>query len=215
MNATRACLLAAVSAAIATSTACTEPEPPIAPWPPVVDQPFPDLTAPDHRGERVRLSSLRGKVLLIEPIGMSCPGCVAFCGGQEYGAFEGHAPQQGLGSLESYFGEYTGGVDLGDEDITVVQMLFFNPAMQTPTVEEATRWHEHFRLAERQNHIVLIGPESIREASYASVPGYWLVDRDFVLRTDSTGHNPRDDLYSELMPLVPKLLARAASAAPR
>lgn len=40
-------------------------------WPPVAGQPYPDLELRDFRGETVQLSSFRGKVLLIEPIGMT------------------------------------------------------------------------------------------------------------------------------------------------
>ena len=40
-------------------------------WPPVVDETYPDLELTDFRGDVFKLSSLRGKVLLIEPIGMT------------------------------------------------------------------------------------------------------------------------------------------------
>jgi cytochrome oxidase Cu insertion factor (SCO1/SenC/PrrC family) len=40
-------------------------------WPPVVDETYPDLELTDFRGEVVRLSSFKGRVLLIEPIGMT------------------------------------------------------------------------------------------------------------------------------------------------
>ncbi len=40
-------------------------------WPPVIDQPYPNLVLKDLFGDRVELASLRGKVLLIEPIGMT------------------------------------------------------------------------------------------------------------------------------------------------
>ena len=40
-------------------------------WPPKLDEPYPDLVLQDYQGERVELSSFRGKVLLIEPIGMT------------------------------------------------------------------------------------------------------------------------------------------------
>ena len=40
-------------------------------WPPSVGQMYPDLELKDHNGETVHLSSFRGKVLLIEPIGMT------------------------------------------------------------------------------------------------------------------------------------------------
>lgn len=49
----------------------TRDEPLAFAWPPTVGEPYPNLVLRDHRGERVELSSLRGKVLLIEPIGMT------------------------------------------------------------------------------------------------------------------------------------------------
>jgi hypothetical protein len=50
------------------------------------------------------------------------------------------------------------------------------------------------------------GPALRNQASYVMVPGFQLVDRKFVLRWDATGHNPRHDLYRELLPEIPKLL---------
>lgn len=40
-------------------------------WPPTLAEPYPDLDLLDHRGELVQLSSFKGKILLIEPIGMT------------------------------------------------------------------------------------------------------------------------------------------------
>lgn len=40
-------------------------------WPPVSGETYPDLELQDFRGQTVKLSSLEGKVLLIEPIGMT------------------------------------------------------------------------------------------------------------------------------------------------
>ena len=40
-------------------------------WPPSVGETYPDVELRDHKGEIVKLSSFRGKVLLIEPIGMT------------------------------------------------------------------------------------------------------------------------------------------------
>ena len=50
----------------------------------------------------------------------------------------------------------------------------------------------------------LIGP-----ASHAMIPGFQLIDRDFVLRFDASGHRPRHDLWRDLMPAIPGLLAEA------
>jgi len=40
-------------------------------WPPEVGQPYPELALRGLDGEVVRLSDHRGKVLLVEPIGMT------------------------------------------------------------------------------------------------------------------------------------------------
>ena len=41
------------------------------PWPPTKGEAYPDVTLLDHRGESVQLSSFRGKVLLVELVGMT------------------------------------------------------------------------------------------------------------------------------------------------
>jgi len=38
------------------------------------------------------------------------------------------------------------------------------------------------------------------------IPGFQLVDRDFILRSDATGHRPANDLWKHLLPMVPQLL---------
>ena len=53
------------------STLSLGPGSPPEPWPPVVGERYPDLELRDWQGERVQLSSYEGKVLLIEPIGMT------------------------------------------------------------------------------------------------------------------------------------------------
>jgi len=44
-------------------------------WPPEVGEPYPDATLIDQEGNPVKLSSFKGSVLLIEPIGMTCAAC--------------------------------------------------------------------------------------------------------------------------------------------
>jgi len=41
------------------------------PWPPTRGESYPDVALLDHRGEQVQLSSFKGKVLLVELIGMT------------------------------------------------------------------------------------------------------------------------------------------------
>lgn len=66
-----ACLAAACTPEpTAHETASAPPSLPFA-WPPVLGQTFPDLQLQDAQGKPFELSSLRGKVLLIEPVGMT------------------------------------------------------------------------------------------------------------------------------------------------
>lgn len=171
-------------------------------WPPVVGNPYPDLTLVDADGRPVALSSFRGRVLLIEPVGMNCPACQAFAGGNTRGGFGGVTPQANLASIEEYL--RGAGVDLGDERIVFVQLLLYGMDMNAPTAADAKAWRDHFGL---KGAVVLVGtPEMLGPASYNLIPGFQLVGRDFVLRADSTGHAPRDNLYETLIPAMREML---------
>ena len=66
---------------------------------------------------------------------------------------------------------------------------------------------------ETENTVVLVGEDYlIGPASYRMIPGFQLIDRDFVLRYDATGHRPRHDIWRELMPALPSLLAEVGSS---
>ncbi len=89
--------------------------------PPEVGNPYPDGTFVDQDGNSVNLSSFRGSVLLIEPIGMTCAACQAFSGAHRYGALGGVTPQQGLPSIEELFPQYTNGLSLKNSRIRFFQ----------------------------------------------------------------------------------------------
>lgn len=182
-------------------------------WPPAVGAAFPDLELLDARGEKVRLSSFKGKVVLIKPVGMSCAACNAFSGGNERGAFPGASSQQGVESIAAYVPRHANGLSLDSEDIVVVEILFFDMGMQAPSIEDAQAWSTHYGLDHKPNHVVLIAPEVMRQPSYDMIPGFLLLDRDFVLRKDASGHHPVDNLYDSLIPSIPRYLAAKPSAA--
>ncbi len=176
-------------------------------WPPVVGQPYPDLELKDHRGNLVKLSDFKGKVILIEPIGMTCPACNAFAGADKKGAFKGMGVQGGLGAIEDHLPQYAGGIKLDDPRIVYVPLLLYNLSMQGPTEQDAKDWAEHFGIDKRPNTYVLAGTDKlVNQASYDLIPGFQLVDRDFILVSDSAGHHPQHSMWSHLMPMIPKLL---------
>jgi hypothetical protein len=38
------------------------------------------------------------------------------------------------------------------------------------------------------------------------IPGYQLIDKSFVMRSDAGGHNPKNALYDHLLPMLKKML---------
>jgi hypothetical protein len=180
-------------------------------WPPRVGQPYPDLELHDQHGSPVRLSTLRGRVLLIEPIGMNCPACNAFAGaGSGRPGFGGTRPQPDLQPLDRLLPAYAGGTTVDHPDLIVVHLLLYNMRMRAPSSQEARAWAAHFGI-DRPNHLVLHGDERfIGQASYDLIPGFQLVDREMVLRADSTGHHPRHDLYTFLLPMLGRLLGASS-----
>lgn len=184
------------------------------PWPPRVGQAYPDLQLVDANNKPVRLSSFKGKVLVIEPIGMNCPACLAWSGAHLVGAFEGASPQPNVTDIETMFPRYAGGVRLDDARITYIQLLLFNMQMQAATADDAKRWEAHFYKGKTKKPIVLAGgpwflQPAQHPASYGLIPGFQLIDKNFVLRSDATGDNPKTNMWKELLPMVPKVLEEA------
>jgi len=189
-----------------------EPEPPKPDhiWPPRVGARYPNLQLLNSLGERVALETLAGKVILVEPIGMDCPACNAFAGGNRPGAsgFQGVTPQSGVLSIDEMLKEYADGISLADDRIVLVHLLLYRPGRDgPPDVRMAQLWAKHFGIEASENMLVLVGePYLIGPASFNMIPGFQLVDADFVLRFDSSGHHPKHDLWRELLPAIPSLV---------
>lgn len=83
-------------------------------WPPRVGERYPNLQLLDSFGDRIALESLAGKIVLVEPIGMDCPACNAFAGGNRPGGsgFLVAKPQSGLPSIHEMLKQYAGGGSL-------------------------------------------------------------------------------------------------------
>ncbi len=178
-------------------------------WPPALNNYYPDMELLDQDGRRIRLSSLRGRIIVVEPIGMSCPACQAFAGANKPGArsYANVSPQNGLKSFEEYLSDYTG-TSLSSNKIVFVQLLLYSTSMQAPTLQEAQTWANTFGMKTSLNKYVLVGqPNMIGAHSYNMIPGFQLIDKNFVLRSDSTGHRPQNDLYSHFFPTLKKLLS--------
>ncbi|MEZ0225458.1 MAG: peroxiredoxin family protein [Alphaproteobacteria bacterium] len=181
-------------------------------WPPEKGKPYPEIELVDRTGKIVKLADFKGKVIIVEPVGMTCPACNAFSGGAEKGGFKNTSVQGGLDSVEKFLPQHTG-VSLHDKRIVFVQLLLYNLQMQGPTQEDAQLWAEHFGMDKHENTYVLAGgPELIGQGSYNMIPGFQLIDKDFVLRSDATGDNPKESIWDSLLPMVPKVLREMDNA---
>ena len=58
-----------------------DPSTPLRDWPPAVGQFYPNLVLKDQTGQVTALSDFRGKVILVEVVGLTCRACHAFAGG--------------------------------------------------------------------------------------------------------------------------------------
>ena len=181
-------------------------------WPPQLGEPFPDLYLYSNKGKK-RLSDFRGKVILVEPIGMNCPACNAFNGGNGVaGGYSGTTPQKGLNSIEDLLSRHAQ-ITLDDPNIILVHLLLYNMNFKTPSEEDAHQWAKHFNWEGRDNVYVMVGDARyINKVSYDMIPGFYLIDRDFILRSDSTGHRPKNGLVSHLIAMIPELIAAAPAS---
>lgn len=172
-------------------------------WPPRLGQPFPDVEFISSDGDDLRMSQFKGKVVLMEPVGMTCEACNAFSGGNKVGGFDRILPQGNLSSLEEYIEEYSGGVTLAHPDLVLIQVLLYDLAMEAPDFNDVKAWAEHFRFDENPNIFVVAPKSDLRgNASWHMIPGVQLIDKDSVVRYDSTGHRRRHNLWTELLPAV-------------
>jgi hypothetical protein len=135
-------------------------------WPAKIGSVYPELDLINHNGDSFRISDFKGKVIIIEPTGMNCPACNVFAGGKKYGGFQGNAVAGGM-SAEQALKKYGNGVDLADDRIVFITLLLYNMKMQTPTLDDAKNWAEHFRVNKNKNAIVAI-PTVISEGMPAT-----------------------------------------------
>jgi hypothetical protein len=173
-------------------------------WPPQIGETFPDLELLDQEGQPFRLSSLEGKVVIVEMAAMTCPGTQALSGGNYKGGFGKMTPQKDCKALDELLPQYAKGLELSE--IVLVQILLYDLKMKSPQPEDAAAWAEHFSLSRASGQIVVVPAEDLRcRPIYSATPGFYLLDQALAVRCDAAGRN-QANLYSKLLPMVPKLL---------
>jgi len=176
-------------------------------YPPVIlGQSYPDMKLIDLQGRHVKLSQFKGKVILVELIGMPCQACQAFSGGHRTGGFRGVKPQPNIPDIERLLVDYAR-IRADHPDLQIVQILLYSMEMAHPTLEDGRAWAMHFGLQNKSNFSVLVPTSSlISNRTYRMIPGFHLIDQNFIFKSDSSGHRPKHNLYTELLPMLGKLV---------
>jgi hypothetical protein len=170
-------------------------------WPPVEGQPFPEVPLVDHLGRPFSMASLRGRPVLVELVSMTCAGCQAWSGGGERGAFDGLASQEGLPPIERTFGEWTGH-ELHGGELSFVQLVVYDTALEPPTPEALAAWRDHFGLVGDHTRVVTGGAGLANVESMRRIPGFLWLDADGTVVVDAAGPASPHDLYDDLLPIA-------------
>ena len=191
------------------NTATYDPAKPLRDWPPATGQFYPNLVLKDQTGQITSLSDFRGKVILVEVVGLTCRACHAFAGGNDVGKarFRGIEPQRGLDSIEKYAQGYAR-VSLEHPDIVFVQLVLYGMDGRSPPSEADVRaWASHFGMDRNRNEVVLIGDQRfISPQSRKLIPGFHLIDRSGILRAMSSNDPRHDRLHESLLPKLASLV---------
>lgn len=112
-------------------------------------------------------------------------------------------------SIEEYFARYTGGRTLHSDDLSFVQIIIYNLHLKAPRPFELAAWRTHFGFDRHPSTFVVSGGEALaNQASFKMIPGFLLLDKDQTVLFDATGHAPRHNLYTDLLPAAARLLRK-------
>ncbi len=179
------------------------------PWPPQMNVRYPDLKLLNQKGQDFKLSDYEGRVIVVEYIDMGSPISQAQSGAKERGVFS---------TASNKFDKLTQSFDvmlekntepsltLPQDDIVMVKVIVFGPEGKQGSRDDAQDWAEHFGFTIENNVIVAVPEVDIRgEAMNGVIGGYQLLDKNYKLRVDSAGPDPKHNLRMTFMPMVPKL----------
>lgn len=188
-------------------------------WPPRQGAQHPEMTLFDLEGQEVKLSTFKGKVILLQWVATTSPGSIGLAGGLKAKAFKRTPSQQGVTRLDRALAE--AGAEVDSDEFVWLQVMVYGPGQGVPTQVDAQEWSEHFGLAERpRTHVLYTDQRYQVDATHAMVPGFYLIDTEFNLAFDATdklgkGHRAALRGAKALFNLRPVLPAYSPSASPR
>lgn len=172
-------------------------------WPPTIDAPYPDIELTNQSGVTFKLSDYKGKVIIIIPINMNNAHSQALENALFFGSYEGAPYARNVIALDEEIKKYAPELRLPHDDLIFIHLIFHDISYGTPDIQDADAWARHFQRQKSDNHIVAIPHQRIPTyAANALVPGVQLIDRNFILRADSTGATPKTKLREVLIPMM-------------
>ncbi len=180
-------------------------------WPPKMNNVYPDFAMIDQEGREFLLSSLKGKVIIVEYIDISSPVSQAQSGARKFGAYYA-ASSSDIDEYAKPFAEVlkkntSGSIVLPNDNIIELKIIIYGEGGGAGTRDDAQQWAQHFNLKKSDNVIVAVTKNDFRgKESDVIISGFQLLDKNMLLRVDSSGATPKHSLAMTLVPLVPKLI---------
>ncbi|MCB1682222.1 MAG: hypothetical protein KDI61_05115 [Alphaproteobacteria bacterium] len=180
------------------------------PWPPAMNEPYPDLSLIDAGGQALKLSDLQGKVIVVEFIDMTSPISQSYSGAKEKGVYGDTSKtfDETYSSFEDTVSkELQDQLTLPNPDLVIVKIIIYNEKGEQANPNDAEGWANHFGFIRANNYIVCVPEKDIRHRTTSKlIPGFQLIDKDFNLRVDSAGLKPKHSLQFSLVTMIPTLL---------
>ncbi len=180
-------------------------------WPPKMNKIYPDIEFYDQKGKKFNLSSLQGRVIVLEYIDISSPKSQAQSGSADSGVYYGSKTQD-VNSQVKTFNQVlvkatNGAFTLPNDNVLELKIIVYGPDGNAGSRDDAQHWADHFGLELSDNVIVAAPSKDLRsDKTQKIISGYQLIDKNMMLRVDSSGEEPKHNLRMTLAPLVPKLI---------
>ncbi len=178
-------------------------------WPPRMNQAYPDIELFDQNGRFFKLSDLKGYILVVSYVDMSSPISQAQAGSATFGAY---------GVTDSVYKNVRpfsqvvsknapDNFTLPNNNVLEVYILVYTQDGSLPTLNDATKWSQHFKLDLEHGIMVAVPKNDMRNSDTQNIiTGYQLIDSNMMLRVDSAGMNAKHSLKMTLIPMLYKLV---------
>lgn len=178
-------------------------------WPAQMNEVYPDITLFDQTGREFRVSDLKGRVIILEYVDMSSPISQAQSGANDRGAY---GVMQDIDQYARPFADILKkdpdvGIALPHHDVIELKIIVYTQDGLQPSRDDAQNWAAHFGFEKDKGVIVAVAKKDLRSVQTQDlVTGFQLLDKKLRLRVDSAGQEPKHNLRTTFVGLVPKLL---------